>query len=301
MTYTSSTNTKKSTKSRLTTQPKHQVEDDEDDDINDSDLSSSQSKKMYEEMTEELQSVEMDSDMKELFPSYDIKDLDSPYYKEKQKRHAETMKKKSEVIKSYKATYRDNTGPTECTVHLRGDKICLQLGDAWEFIGSDFSTLQLPTEKLLLAQTAKIFRLKSDGSLNDFSLIINVPIEINVVNEPDKSKADINTFMQIQVVIDSRNKNVQRFRFLLNFQNQTLQSSIEKTFHECLKQIQTQLPTTYVIKGCWGCAWSTYSPFGSSTVGGLGCFRNQHDMKNRKDPQNLLNIWSKRYTEVPEV
>lgn len=67
-------------------------------------------------------------------------------------------------------------------------------------------------------------------------------------------------------------------RLTLRYDGATFASTSRKDFFEDqLNSIQDQLPPGIYIKACINCNFSDYSPYGSTTFGGMLCFRNIKD------------------------
>jgi hypothetical protein len=82
------------------------------------------------------------------------------------------------------------------------------------------------------------------------------------------------------------------------FQSQGGWSVFEDEFHD----LQHQLPDHVLLKCCWGCAFSDYSPAGSDVFGSLACFRgNKRGYLGVRDKEQLFAIWDTRTEMVEET
>lgn len=112
----------------------------------------------------------------------------------------------------------------------------------------------------------------------------------------------LNFPLLMEVQIDHNRPNFQNlFLTLILDKDKIITSSVNETMHECLMEIQAQLPKNLYIESCWSCSRSMYSPLTKSNFQGLGCFIKNPNTDYTRTVKGIFDMWLKKDKVVQEV
>lgn len=225
------------------------------------------------------------------------KEPDNPKYKEWKKEKEKKLEEKAKYIVEYPALFRDARGEENIKLFLRGDAVCIIIGDDFQYSGEDFHCLESPVgyHKIII-DTYNLYRFSDEGYLTNFSLEFELPIKVTV-----EEKVTEGAKLTVQIQVDHQFAESQRCRVFLNYNDKVIESSINDTMDLSLTNLFSKLPKTVEVKCCWSCGWSGYNPMSRNHFGGLGCFVDKEHMLNKKDPTGIYDSWnSDKARDVPE-
>jgi hypothetical protein len=107
--------------------------------------------------------------------------------------------------------------------------------------------------------------------------------------------------LRIKLAVEPENK--WRLQLALDLDGQEYASRGGwSVFEDELHDLAHELPDHMLLKCCWGCAFSDYSPLGNDVFGSLACFRdNKRIYLAVHGKEQLLAIWETRTEMVEET
>jgi len=221
--------------------------------------------------------------------------LENKTYRNWKKDQTEKTAEKAKNIVEYKAKYRDARGESNISVYLRGDKVCLMVGNKFQYTGDDFHLLNPPPGYgKIIIETYTLYQHNEEGHLTQFSLSFQIPFKF-ILNEEVR---EIPVSVDIQV--DHRQLPFQLHKVSVEIDNINYESKVTDTMNDSLLNLLSQLPKNMSIKSCWSCGWAHYNPFTRSAFGGLACFVGKEGMLNKNNIRGIYDIWDKSERDVTE-
>ena len=107
--------------------------------------------------------------------------------------------------------------------------------------------------------------------------------------------------LRIQLTVEPEGK--WRLQLTLEVDGRTFSSRGGwSVFEDELHDLAHELPDHMLVKCCWGCAFSDYSPSGNDVFGSLACFRdNKPGYLRVRTKEQLAAIWESRTEMVEET
>lgn len=184
-------------------------------------------------------------------------------------------------------TYRDSRGEVETVLEIEGRTIRMELrGTA--FAGDDFD--QLEPVDALPDDVGKHFVFAS-GALCGCRLEWAMPVAILVGGQEVEGRLRA----ELDLGAPRPDGGIAHEHLLLRLEGLGGTSSSESPagwFEDALAGLQRLLPNGAMLKICFSCAHSDYSPAGHSLWGGLACFRdNKSGYAAVRSKEEIFRVW----------
>jgi hypothetical protein len=186
-----------------------------------------------------------------------------------------------------RAQYRDARGEVQAVLEISGTDIRVDLRGV-PFAGNDFDSLE-PARPLGEYEQA-LFTL-ANGALCSCVLTWSMPIDVLVQGAPSVATLDV----ELDLGEPAANGGVTRETLSLSLRGLPCECNSRGTsgwFEDELADIRRLLPSGVVLRTCYSCAHSDYSPYGHGLWGDLACFRDNRlrygAVRNRAD---LFEVW----------
>ena len=198
-------------------------------------------------------------------------------------------------MEKWKAHYKDENHDIETYIenHVDEDYYCLRMIiDDIEFECSDFYEWEIINEEYLEKANEKFNILKwgfkdcYTYNLQRYYLEVEIPINVIEIESGNNISAIIHFAFQLTentqdftgYYLDRQkiySDGLQCIFFKLELNDEVFESTDDNFYLEInLSQICEKIRGKYLLKCCFGCLYSDYSPFGNSSFGDMLCFSN---------------------------
>ena len=198
---------------------------------------------------------------------------------------------------SYPAKYRDKHGEEITSIHNDGKQLTMIVRGVL-FTGNDFDLLQatIPLDDPQL----ETFTLQK-GDLADCEIEYDMPI--TAVTNKENTLCNLHIHLKLGKPLANGALENEALQLSLEFDGKSYASCGQHGwFEDELVELQKELPEAVYLKCCFNCAFSDYSPAGSSLFGSLACFRdNKQQYLKVESKRDLFQIWETMTEWVQET
>jgi Family of unknown function (DUF6304) len=188
---------------------------------------------------------------------------------------------------SWPATYRDRVGEVQSDIEVDGTALRIELRGV-RFAGNDFDALE-PERPL------------SDGDREQFTLVVGAlcsceltwRMQVEFLVNGQAHPAWLEARLELGAPKANGGITHEHLRLrLVTVDNEYLSREDAGWFEDALADIQRALPQGVVLKVCFGCAYSDYSPYGHGLWGTLACFRgNKSGYATVRSKSDVFRVW----------
>jgi len=198
---------------------------------------------------------------------------------------------------SWPATYRDRAGTVQSHVEIDGRALRIELRGV-PFTGQDFDGLE--PERPLSDVEREPFTLAA-GALCSCELAWRMQIAVLVNGQEHPAWLEA----RLELGAPHSNGGITHEHLHLRLEiadHEYLSRTDAGWFEDALADIQRDLPKGVVLKTCFGCAYSDYSPYGHGLWGNLACFRgNKAGYAAVRSKADVFGVWDTLSEYVSET
>lgn len=178
--------------------------------------------------------------------------------------------------------YTDKSGSVNTTITNDGKHLTL-IVDNTKFISNCFDDFAIEN----IDSKPPRFSLNHFHELTDCRLLCQIPITLL------NNGKDIETVltMDLELNCPTQTHYATKATFSLTIEGKEITTNKVELFEGGLGSIKAKLPNYYMLKCCFGCAYSDYSVAGQDLFGNMLCFRNNKDEYLKvKDKEEYMDI-----------